>query len=167
MENYHSLIENLNKKGLLNNLKNTTSSSENIFMNNENSSVEMGLDVKKSELRPVNPLESKYINGLDTDILQNSWIKKIDNKLDKLKIQIAQLSIELDEHKKMRKSAYLKVDKEQYDKILGQENQLKQKIEALSLKYKRQRILSLVINFSAKTFKYFMDKISLYHRTFK
>lgn len=182
--NYRSLIENLDKNGLLPTLQDSSSTPESPFLQstpNENinnstnifSTKPFGLSVAPREntsdaapkkLSPeVEELinDSTIIDGFDTDILCNSKFRKIDDKALRLKLKIARLRAELEEQKKVTEAAFLKSDKNHYQKLVGIQEKMEDEIKKLVAEYQNQQLKSIVVSPFAKVFSYIKNYVAL------
>lgn len=89
---------------------------------------------------------SAIIDGFDTDILSNSKFKKIDDKTLKLKVKIARLKAELEEHSKLVEQTFLKTDKIQYQKLLEIQKKMEAEIQRLVAEYQHRQLISIVFS---------------------
>ncbi len=179
--NYQSLMENLNKNGLLQSFQGeehtsgevktfiapesapSNDSGQNIF-----STIPFGLSVKPPQHLQKKEIpedvefinDRKLIDGLDTDILCNSKFKRIDDKTLKMKIKIARLKAELEEHKKVVESNFLKADKSHYKKLLEIQAKMEEEIKKLVAEYQHQQLISIVVSPFAKVFSYFKNYVA-------
>ncbi len=90
--------------------------------------------------------DSTIIDGFDTDILSNSKFKKIDDKTLKLKVKIARLKAELEEHSKLVEQTFLKTDKIQYQKLLEIQKKMESEIQRLVAEYQHRQLISIVFS---------------------
>lgn len=172
-KNYESLLENINKNGLLPNSMPTQQSSKpssevnsNIFsptftrpsfghlttQPTQNVEIKSGLDILN---------DTTLLNGFDTDILSNSKFKKIDDTTLKLEVKIARLRAELDEHKKTVESAFLKADKNQYQKLLEIQQKMEAEIQKLVVEYQNRQLKSVVLSPFVKLFNFIKSYVVL------
>lgn len=174
MENsYHSFIENLDRNGLLPQstmqktqnsalpVNNEFPSSTNIFATTQstvsyNNHPAFGNLTTSPRVEIKNDVElindSNIIDGFDTDILSNSKFKKIDDKTLKLKVKIARLRAELEEHKKLVQQTFLKSDTIQYQKLLEIQQQMETQIQRLVAEYQNRQLRSIVFSPFVKLF---------------
>lgn len=90
--------------------------------------------------------DNAIIDGFDTDILSNSKFKKIDDRTLKLKIKIARLRAELEEHQKLVQQTFLKTDKIQYQKLLEIQHKMETEIQRLVAEYQNRQLKSIVFS---------------------
>lgn len=158
--NYRSLIENLDRNGLLPQTQTMAANTDlqqvaatgmtNIFSSPTatppafgNLTMSPKIEIKEN-VEFVN--DSTIIDGFDTDILSNSKFKKIDDKTLKLKVKIARLKTELEEHQKLVQQTFLKTDKIQYQKLLEIQQKMEAEIQRLVAEYQRRQLMSIVFS---------------------
>ena len=158
---YRNLIENLDRNGLLPQNQAVTANTDiqqtltpsgmtNIFqMPSTNTPAFGNLTLSpKTEIKNNTDIANNNTNidGFDTDILSNSKFKKIDDKILKLKVKIARLNAELEEHKKLVQQTFLKTDKMQYQKLLEIQQKMEAEIQRLVAEYQRRQLKSIVFS---------------------
>jgi len=158
--NYRSLIENLDRNGLLPQNQPSPTVSTNTGMTEQsamtnifsgsikppafgNLTVSPKIEIKDN-VELIN--DSTIIDGFDTDILSNSKFKKIDDKTLKLKVKIARLKAELEEHQKLVQQTFLKTDKIQYQKMLEIQHRMESEIQRLVAEYQNRQLMSVVFS---------------------
>lgn len=171
--NQKNILENIEKNGLLPSSKqqlgqntafanslNTTQVNTNIFSAQTAKPTFGSLTIKpkQAEFKKNSNLNKSAINGFDTDILVNSKYKKIDDKSLKLQVKIARLKEELDEHKKIVENAYLKSDRNHYQKLLEIQERMEAEIQKLVAEYQSQQLKSVIFSPFIKLF-HFITKL--------
>ena len=100
-------------------------------------------------------------DGFDTDILSDSKLRKINNTNLQLEVKIARLKAELEEHKKLVESTFLKSDKAHYQKLLEIQKRMETEIQRLVAEYQNRQLKSIVFSPFAKLFHFIKSYIAL------
>ena len=116
---------------------------------------------KKADLSTFANKKKNAIDGFDTDILVNSKYKKIDDKTLKLEMKITKLKEELSEHKKIVDNAYLKSDRNQYQKLLEIQNRMESEIQKLVAQYQSMQLKSMIFTPFVKLFNFLQNYVVL------
>ena len=178
-DNQKSLLENIEKNGLLpmqkNNFGNNVLSQKvtspqqvstlnsNIFSAQTSKPTfgELTVKPKQLEIKVTTPPKKHNIDGFDTDILVNSKYRKIDDKTTKLQVKIARLREELEDHKKVVENAYLKADRNQYQKLLEIQTRMESEIQKLVVEYQNQQLKSVIFSPFVKLFQLLQNYVVL------
>ena len=167
---YKSLLENIEKNGLLPTKKQpfgsmTTKPQANIFSVNTPPTFGNLAAQRSLNALPVENIEissnKNIFDGFDTDILSNSKFKKIDDKTLKMQVKIARLQTELEEHKKIVEASFLKADKNQYQKLLEIQQRMEQEIQKLVAEYQNRQLISVVFSPFVKLFNFIKSYVVL------
>lgn len=168
---YKSLLENIEKNGLLPAKQNESRVSspvqqQNIFSADITRPSFGRLTAQSKSAEDIEEIieipESKNIfDGFDTDILSNSKFKKIDDKTLKMQVKIARLKTELEEHKKVVESAFLKADKNQYQKLLEIQQRMEAEIQKLVAEYQHRQLISITFSPFVKLFNFIKSYVAL------
>lgn len=147
--NYHSLIEDLNEKGLISGLNGSSTpqippAPANIFASTP--------IVKEENKAASKPLKEPEIDGFDTDILGNLKYRQISDVKTKLKVKVARLQTELEELNKNIENSFLHADKKDYKKMLENRAKLEKDIAVLAGEYKKHQLKSIIPEMIAKAF---------------
>ncbi len=172
MDKYKLFLENIDKNGLLptNNAKEATAinsqqKNQNFFSITANTpfgNLTHNAPNKNSEkLSDYTNHSTKAINGFDTDILTNSKFKKIDDTTLKLKIKIARLQAELEEHKKLVESTFLKAERNQYQKLLEIQQKMETELQRLVAEYQHRQLHAIVFSPFTKLFHFIKNYVVL------
>ena len=116
---------------------------------------------KATELQKQNLIKKKAIDGFDTDILVDSKYKKTDDETLKLQMKITRLKEELNEHKKIVDNAYLKSDRNQYQKLLEIQNRMESEIQRLVAQYQSMQLKSMIFSPFVKLFNFLHNYVVL------
>lgn len=116
---------------------------------------------KATELQKQNLTKKKVIDGFDTDILVNSKYKKTDDEILKIQMKITRLKEELIEHKKIVDNAYLKSDRNQYQKLLEIQNRMESEIQKLVAQYQSMQLKSMIFSPFIKLFNFLNNYVVL------
>ena len=170
MDSQRLFLENLDKNGLLQQKKSDSlsGSSGNFFASVPSASNFGNLTVSAQRAKTISPeysdiaeISGETFDGFDTDILSSSEFKKIDDKSLKLKVKIAKLEAELEEHKKLVESTYLKSDKNHYQKMLEIQYKMESELQRLVAEYQNRQLKSIVFSPFVKLFRLIKDYIAL------
>ena len=178
-DNQKSLLENIEKNGLLPMQKNSfgnnvlsqkvttpqqvSTLNSNIFSAQTSKPTfgELTVKPKQLEIKVTTPPKKHNIDGFDTDILVNSKYRKIDDKTTKLQVKIARLREELEDHKKVVENAYLKADRNQYQKLLEIQTRMESEIQKLVVEYQNQQLKSVIFSPFVKLFQLLQNYVVL------
>lgn len=171
MDSHRLFLENLDKNGLLQQKGKAAfaeNNNNNFFASTPNLSSFGHLTVNSVKPKTISPeysdieeLSGETFDGFDTDILSNSKFKKIDDKQLKLKVKIAKLEAELEEHKKLVESSFLKSDKNHYQKLLEIQYKMESELQRLVAEYQNRQLKSIIFSPFVKLIHFIKDYIAL------
>ena len=167
MDTQRNFLEDLNKKGLLGkgDVLTSTSGASKANLFSGTATLPFG-DLTTSSIKSLSAVECELphgetFDGFDVDILSSSKLKKIDNTNLQLEVKIARLRAELEEHKKLVESSFLKSDKAHYQKLIEIQKRMETEIQRLVAVYQNQQLKSIVFSPFAKLFNYIKSYIAL------